>query len=941
MSAQPAVTAEAAATSSSTLSLLASSLSLTSKAWSTIKRAGACACCAARLAGCRDPAIYACNERHLRVQLDARFREAASNDAVDDGDGVALEGAGEGCCPLCLGLLQAEITIRMAPRPQRSSEVHGDHNRACEQAGVPTQQPPSLPRANDKGPPPAAATAATAPTIAVEDDKLPASDHAAASAAGDRASTTAAAPDNGFSRARMVDAIAECITTRGYSVTSFEITAAVPACLVLRDAAFLETGLGVSPAVTSDETKPSASTTPPTTPPAVVPVKEALKVGLNRALQNRFLTRNEVPAAEVEGFSAQGSPAASASELGSDFLVEVTAKAPEADAHAMTALLGGPAPSRPAGAKQHAWRGGGKWAKKRQRREEQRNPGLTVGAVKKGLAGLDDAGRERMRRWVEGLMGEEKWGEGGSEGGEALVTDKGQACVGEEAGRGGGESSNRGAAAVVGVDKAADADEREDPDTAGNGVAAVPPTPPEEAVIANSNGDGIDTVASSAVTAAVDRPPPNPRGGASGSTDASPGSTPRMEATCEVAVRRRSIHFWGRYTKHSRSVPQTPWIRGFFSVQEAVSEPFEAFSGCVEGLLHGAGREDVNVRMLGKGRPFCLELVDSLRTVDEVAARLPSLEAAINAAGGCKNAGGGVAVSRLRVAGPAELPSDVQAVGEGKRKHYRCVVWVSRAVRREEVVKMLRDAPEELVVQQATPIRVLHRRTLLDRPRSIFDMRAEWINEHFFQLDLTTSAGEEEEGREKRAKPCRFVVFRVPVQTEVFNQGTQSSVKTSTLRIYPYVVLRLGKSARSGCLLLAAAGFWPRRGVLSTRELLPAVATRDVLLACQRCFVETWADHFFLFLFTKYVCTQIARMKNRVGTLTPFPLFGGRLIINLDAFGTLFFTSITLLARGPPSPSSSSSSPFRPPPACLQKEPISRSSSTGISGEPSPPSAVS
>ncbi|CAM9945068.1 unnamed protein product, partial [Hapterophycus canaliculatus] len=223
-----------------------------------------------------------------------------------------------------------------------------------------------------------------------------------------------------------------------------------------------------------------------------------------------------------------------------------------------------------------------------------------------------------------------------------------------------------------------------------------------------------------------------------------------MEALCEVAVRRRSIHFWGRYTKHSRSVPQTPWFRGFYSVQEAVAEPFEAFSGCVEGLLHGAGREDVDVRMLGKGRPFCLELVDSLRSVDEIAARLPALEAAVNAAGGVKNAGGGVAVSRLRVASPGELPSDVQAVGEGKRKHYRCVVWVSRAVSKEEVLEALcggggdggvASKRDELVVQQATPIRVLHRRTLLDRPRSIFDMRAEWINEHFFSLELTTSAG--------------------------------------------------------------------------------------------------------------------------------------------------------------------------------------------------------
>lgn len=477
----------------------------------------------------------------------------------------------------------------------------------------------------------------------------------------------------------------------------------------------------------------------------------------------------------MAGASA-ASPAAVDFDPESDFLVEVTAKAPEADAHAMTALLGGPPLSRSTPAKQHGWPGGGRWAKKRQRREEQRNPGLTVGAVKKGLAILDDAGRDRMRRWVTGLLAEGKDDKGGggrdrNRTGELRSTREGRVHLSEAE-----EQGDRGVADVVDIVNADHA--KDPPDKAVSDVAAVDRTTTGgisiEVVDGNSNGGGVDTERSrSATTIAVVPPLSNSRADASegnitntkGSdtntdTNITPADSSRstddtMEALCEVAIRRHPIHFWGRYTKHSRSVPQTPWMKGFFSVQEAVSEPFEAFSGCVEGLLHGAGREDVNVRMLGKGRPFCLELVDSLLSVDEVAAELPSLATAVNAAGGIKNAGGGVSVSRLRVAGPGELPSDVQAVGEGKRKHYRCVVWVSRAVGKEEVVKALCDTlpPEGLVVMQATPIRVLHRRTLLDRPRSIFDMRVQWINEHFFQLDLTTSAGKKWRGGGGREEP--------------------------------------------------------------------------------------------------------------------------------------------------------------------------------------------
>lgn len=800
MGSDPAVVAEAAAPTA--VRLLAGSLSLTAKAWSTIKRAGVCACCAARLAGCRDPAVYACNERHLRVQLDSRFLNSAAGtgtgngnfDGGDGGGGGALpNGARERCCPLCLGLLQAEVPLRMAPRPRRSSELHGDHNRACEQTGgaAVVPQPPQLPEAIDKKDSPCVADTG-------EHGQIPKSDGAADSTVADHIVSAAIAPVNGdgggsdtpacgkyrgagYSRARVAEAIAECIASRGYTVTSFGITAAVPACLVLRDAAFLEAGCGLWPVATTTASLPPPATTtaaetaqpsseesnlstaslsmppPATAPPPVVPVKEALKIGLARALQDRL----QAASVRAAGATAKAPAVVIASDLDSDFLVEVTAKAPEADAHGMNALLGGSAPSRPAGGKPHAWRngGGGRWAKKRQRREEQRNPGLTVGAVKKGLATLDDAGRERMRGWVEGLLqgGEtaERAGGDGSTVGGGIVLDNEEASDGEAAGK---THRKAAGAAVDGNGVVGAKPEGEDQE---GGVAAADGEKPGEISEAVDADSGVG-VASTA-TEGVEQPCSDPRSGNKPGSAITPadssGSNPGMEALCEVAVRRHSIHFWGRYTKNSRSVPQTPWIRGFYSVQEAVSEPFEAFSGCVEGLLHGAGREDVDVRMLGRGRPFCLELVDSLRSADEVAARLPALEAAVNSAGGARNADGGVAVSGLRPAGPGELPCDVQAVGEGKRKHYRCVVWVSRAVREEEVLRMVADAPEELVVQQATPIRVLHRRTLLDRPRSIFGMRAEWINEHFFQLDLTTSAGERERERGSRcATPRRLSV---------------------------------------------------------------------------------------------------------------------------------------------------------------------------------------
>ncbi|CAM9793709.1 unnamed protein product [Ectocarpus sp. 4 AP-2014] len=749
-------------------SLLAGSLSLTSGAWSAIKRTGACACCAARLVACRDPAVYACDERALRAQLDARFRSA--NDANEDGAAVT-SAAREKCCPLCLGLLQHEVPIRMAARPRPSSEVHGDHNRSCEQALLP--MPPAAgasdAHAQEIAPPPVFAEKTEAPgsTTAMAIDRCErqvlVETATAVAAPGNRngSSTSGTCRNSGYCRSRMAEAIVECVTTRGYTVTSFGVTAAVPACLAVRNAAFLEAGLGgchLSPEPSHqqqqsspDEPEPPAATTPPAAPTragqisrqAVVPVKEALKIGLAHALKAYLQARQKAVAA----VAAVAAAVVTVDHQDSDFMVEVTVRAPEADAHAATALLGGPAPSRSgAGKPPRGWpAGGGRWAKKRQRREEQRNPGLTVGAVKKGLNEMDDAGRERMRRWVQGLIQERRT--------DGEIEEEPAASLGGATGTGDSSSRGRAAEVVGGGDGVVDVEPK---DATGQAVDGVTPVSGTVAGDDAREGSPAAAPAEAPVVRAAGAQPPSATPSNANTHPTSGGA----EALCEVAIRRKSIHFWGRYTKLSRSVPQTPWFKGFYSVQEAVSEPFQAFSGCVEGLLHGAGREDVDVRMLGKGRPFCLELVDSLRSVAEIAARLPSLADAVNTAGGVKNAGGGVAVSRLRVAGPGELPSDVQAVGEGKRKHYRCVVWVSRTVGKEELVKALcEDAPEELVVQQATPIRVLHRRTLLNRPRSIFGMRAEWINEHFFQLELATSAGEKSQKGFCRGHLARFFSF--------------------------------------------------------------------------------------------------------------------------------------------------------------------------------------
>jgi tRNA pseudouridine synthase 10 len=83
--------------------------------------------------------------------------------------------------------------------------------------------------------------------------------------------------------------------------------------------------------------------------------------------------------------------------------------------------------------------------------------------------------------------------------------------------------------------------------------------------------------------------------------------------TVATRIRRQPLFVGGRYLKLARGISQTPWfIGGQLKTEISVS-------GCISGLVQkamkadecgfvSAGREDADVRMLGTGRPYFLEI---------------------------------------------------------------------------------------------------------------------------------------------------------------------------------------------------------------------------------------------------------------------------------------------------------------------------------------------
>ena len=95
--------------------------------------------------------------------------------------------------------------------------------------------------------------------------------------------------------------------------------------------------------------------------------------------------------------------------------------------------------------------------------------------------------------------------------------------------------------------------------------------------------------------------------------------------TLTVDLDIRSHYFYGRYRKLERGIPQTKWpcrackgrgcekcehtgLQYKSSVQGLIGDPLLEMFGSDEHAFHGMGREDIDVRCLGRGRPFVIEM---------------------------------------------------------------------------------------------------------------------------------------------------------------------------------------------------------------------------------------------------------------------------------------------------------------------------------------------
>ncbi len=201
-----------------------------------------------------------------------------------------------------------------------------------------------------------------------------------------------------------------------------------------------------------------------------------------------------------------------------------------------------------------------------------------------------------------------------------------------------------------------------------------------------------------------------------------------------VDVQINPAFVYGRYRKLKRDIPQTEWPcrecggsgiqlgstgeepcehcdgMGYMyptSVEQTVRpHVVEAMDG-EEGTFHGAGREDVDARMLDGGRPFVLEVKRPYKRRPDVAA----IQSAIN------ETENGVEVDGLRLA-TYEMVERVKELEASKR--YRAEVEFGEPVE-EAALQAALETLEGATIEQYTPQRVDHRRASLTRTRTVYE----------------------------------------------------------------------------------------------------------------------------------------------------------------------------------------------------------------------------
>ncbi len=216
--------------------------------------------------------------------------------------------------------------------------------------------------------------------------------------------------------------------------------------------------------------------------------------------------------------------------------------------------------------------------------------------------------------------------------------------------------------------------------------------------------------------------------------------------TSQIKLQINPLFVAGRYQKLVRDIPQSKWFcptcrgRGCQkcggtgklypeSVEELISQPLLEAAEGEKTSFHASGREDIDARMLGTGRPFVVEISKPRKRL----LNLKNLENTIN-----HIAAGKVKISRLRFSNRDVVRKIKKS--ESAQKEYRVLVEFEKEISEQDLC-ILEEKLSGALIKQQTPLRVVHRRADLVRERYIYKVKVKKVSPKEAEMQVRCQGG--------------------------------------------------------------------------------------------------------------------------------------------------------------------------------------------------------
>mgnify|MGYP006288681263 FL=1 len=212
-----------------------------------------------------------------------------------------------------------------------------------------------------------------------------------------------------------------------------------------------------------------------------------------------------------------------------------------------------------------------------------------------------------------------------------------------------------------------------------------------------------------------------------------------------VSLQIKPLYLFGRYNKFQRGIPQTKWFcrqchgKGCRyckytgklyedSVEEFIAKPVVKASQAEDEAFHGAGREDIDVRMLGDGRPFVLEVKNPKKRTLDLYTLTKQIKTESNDA---------VAVNSFKYT----KSSDIARIKEAHfQKVYVVKIHASVPIQKEKLKKVA-ESLQGTTINQQTPTRVAKRRAKKVRKRQIYRCNVLEVDEDRASIEIESESG--------------------------------------------------------------------------------------------------------------------------------------------------------------------------------------------------------